>query len=84
MYEEYQQTAIQTTIVPCPQNSYHGLDTVFCNPNKNRRWPAALRKMTKSAKLIRIQLVIGTNRRLDSFLYEAAQIFEVFSNFQMK
>jgi hypothetical protein len=35
MFEEYQQPAIQTDIVPCPQSSDHGLDTVFRNPNKN-------------------------------------------------
>jgi hypothetical protein len=29
-----------------------------------------------------IQTVIRTSRRLDSFLYEAAQDFEVFSNIQ--
>jgi hypothetical protein len=29
-----------------------------------------------------IQTVIRTSRRLDSFLYEAAQNFEVFSNIQ--
>jgi hypothetical protein len=29
-----------------------------------------------------IQIVILTRRRLDSFLYEAAQNFEVFSNIQ--
>jgi hypothetical protein len=29
-----------------------------------------------------IQTVIRTSRRLDSFLHEAAQIFEVFSNIQ--
>jgi hypothetical protein len=28
------------------------------------------------------QTVIPTSRRLDSFLYEAAQIFELFSNIQ--
>jgi hypothetical protein len=30
-----------------------------------------------------IQTVIRTSRRLDSFLYEAAQNFEVFSNIQI-
>jgi hypothetical protein len=34
----------------------------------------------KIAVCVSIQTVIGTSRRLDSFLYEAAQIFQVFSN----
>jgi hypothetical protein len=77
MFEEYQHSAIQTTKNSC-------LDTVFHNPNK---WPTALRKTTKPAKLKRlwladIQTVIRTSRRLDLFLYEAAQNFEVFSNIQ--
>jgi hypothetical protein len=52
MFEEYQQPAIQTTIVPYPQSLDHGLYKVFRNPYKNRGWPAALRKKTKSTKLI--------------------------------
>ncbi len=34
MFEEYQQPAIKTTIVSCPQSSNHGLDTEFRNPKK--------------------------------------------------
>jgi hypothetical protein len=49
MFEECQQPTIQTTMVPCPQSSDHGLDAVFHNPNKNKGWPAAMRKTTKSA-----------------------------------
>ncbi len=43
MFEEYQQPAIETTILPT-QSFDHGLDTVFRNPNKNSRWPTTLRK----------------------------------------
>jgi hypothetical protein len=60
-FEEPYKTAIQTKIVPCPQ---FGLDTVFRNPNKNRGWPAELRKATKSAKLNK-----STNRTKDYGLY---------------
>jgi hypothetical protein len=72
---------------PCPQSSDHRLDTVFCNPNKNRGQLTALRKATKSAKPIRLriadtQTVIQISKRLDSFLYEMAQNFEIFSNIQ--
>jgi hypothetical protein len=63
------------------------LNTVFYYPNKNKGWPTALRKTTKSAtlkglRLAGIKAVIRTSRRLDSFLYEAAQNFEFFSNIQ--
>ncbi len=36
----------------------------------------------KRSRFVPIQTVIRTSRRLDSFMYEAAQNFEVFSNIQ--
>jgi hypothetical protein len=42
-----------------------------------------LNSMWIGLRLAHVQTVIQTSRRLDSFLYEAAQNFEVFSNIQI-
>jgi hypothetical protein len=59
----------------------------FVIQTKNRGWPTGFRKTTKSTKLKRLriaemQTVIRTSRKLESFLFETAQNFEVFSNNQ--
>ncbi len=65
MFEENQQSAIQTKI----EQYFSGIFLQI-----KERQPIG-RKDSK-------QIVIPTSRRLDSFLYEAAQNFELFSNIQ--
>jgi hypothetical protein len=58
----------------------------FRNPNQNSATLWRIFSLNKSAPANRKKgfytTVILTSRRLDSFLYEAAQNFEVFSNIQ--
>ncbi len=57
-----------------------------CNPTQNRAflWHILSSKKVRQpiGRKDSIQTVILTSRRLDSFLYEAAQNFEVFPNIQ--
>jgi hypothetical protein len=56
------------------------------NPNQNRasfgRFFHQIKARQPIGRKDSIQTVILTSRRLDSFLYEAVQNFEVFSNIQ--
>jgi hypothetical protein len=65
MFEEHQQPAIQTTIVPCSQSSDHGLDTVFRNPNKKSRIDHRIQKDDKIRQTEKITDCRYANRDLN-------------------
>jgi hypothetical protein len=55
IFEEYQQTAIQTKIVSCPQNWEHGLKKANRYPNLKRGAPAVFMKLNMRFKFAEIQ-----------------------------
>ncbi len=78
IFEEYQQPAIQTKIVSCPQNWEHGLRKANRYPNLKRGFSAVFMKINMDE----ITNHVPWSRSWWVFLNEAAQNFKIWLKFQ--